>query len=248
MPADKNPATPAGANACFTTTHWSVVLEAANADSPGAHEALEKLCRTYWYPLYAYLRRKGHSQEDSQDLAQEFFARLLAKDLLAKADRNLGKFRSYLLGCLENFLRNEWQKAQAIKRGSGQSPVSLDAMEAEERYRLEPAAEETPATLFEKSWARVVLATAQRRLRHEYESSGQVARYEKLKDLLTGSRDQEPYVRIAAILGVSESAVTAIIHRFRRRYGELVRQAIAETVSTASEVDEELRHLLTLAG
>lgn len=232
----------------FNSTHWSVVLAAGGSKSPEADGALEKLCSTYWYPLYAYLRRKGHSPEDSQDLVQEFFARLLEKDLLAKADRNLGKFRSFLLGCLENFLLNEWQKSRAAKRGSGQTPISLDEVDAEERYRMESATEETPATLYEKSWARVVLDTAQRRLRQEYESSGQSSRYEKLRDLLTARPDAESYASIAAQLKVSESAVAAIIHRFRQRYGELVRQAIAETVSTASEVDEELRHLLSLAS
>ncbi len=230
----------------FATTHWSVVLAAGHGDSPQALEALETLCRTYWYPLYVYIRRRGHGPEDAQDLTQEFFLRLLKRNYPAQADQARGRFRSFLLLTLNHFLSDEQERATAQKRGGGQVFVALDEQAPEDRYRLEPADELDPEKAFERRWAQTVLDQALARLRSEYATAGEAALYEVLKTFEPGEQNPLSYAEAARRLGVTESAVKSLIHRLRQRHRQLVREEIAHTVSTAAEVDEELRHLIAV--
>jgi DNA-directed RNA polymerase specialized sigma24 family protein len=228
------------------TTHWSVVLAAGNTESPQASEALEKLCQAYWYPLYAYVRRKGYSTEDAQDLTQEFFARLLARNYLTVADRNKGKFRSFLLGSLEHFLAREWTKAHAQKRGGGRSNFSLNQRDAENRYLLEPAHALTAEKIFDRRWATTLLDQAMARLRDECISNDKGDLFRKVECLLSGEKSETSYAQLAAELNMSEGAIKMAVHRLRRRYGELIRAEIAQTVSTPEEADEELEFLFSV--
>jgi len=228
----------------FATTHWSVVVAAGGQDLPQRSEALEKLCRSYWYPLYAYIRRRGFNSEDARDLTQEFFARLLKKNYPAQADRAKGKFRSFLLLTLNHFLADEYDRAQAHKRGGGQSLISLDEEAAEGRYCREPVDDLTPEKLFERRWAEGILENALARLREEYGADGQSEAYAVLKGFEPGEQQALSYAEAAAKLGISESALKSKIHRLRQRHRELVREEIAQTVCTGAEVDEELRYLL----
>jgi RNA polymerase sigma factor (sigma-70 family) len=235
---------PRSGPACFATTHWSVVLAAADPASSQAAAALEKLCRTYWYPLYAFVRRSGHGHEDAQDLTQEFFARLLAKDYLARADPDKGRFRSFLLAGIKNLLCDARDRAHRLKRGGGRRMISFDEQEAEHRYGLEQAEELTPERLFERSWAATLLADAARRLRDEYLAAGQGELYEQLTEFRLDAAEQRAYGEVANQLGMSESAVKSAIRRLRQRHQALVREAIAQTVEDPAEVDAEIRHLL----
>jgi RNA polymerase sigma-70 factor (ECF subfamily) len=230
----------------FTTTHWSVVMTATEAPSPQAAEALERLCRIYWYPLYVYVRRKGYDAHDAQDLTQEFLARLLARNYLRVADRNRGKFRSFLLGTLEHFLAREWTKARAQKRGGGRPLFSLDEVDAENRYRLEPAHELTADRIFDRRWATTLLERAMARLREVYAADDKGNLFARLEVFLTGNAPETSYVEMAASLKMSEGALKVAVHRLRQRYGELVRDEIAQTVATPEEADEELRYLAAL--
>lgn len=232
----------------FATTHWSVVLAAADAQSPQAGEALEHLCQTYWYPLYAYVRRCGYGHEDAQDLTQEFFARLFAKAYVARADPHKGRFRSFLLTGIKNLLCDERDKAHRLKRGGRHTVVSWDAQVAEDRYRLEPAEEWTPERMFERSWAATLLGDAARRLREEYVAAGQAELYEQLTEFRLDAPEQRAYAEAAAQLGLSESAVKSAIWRLRRRHQQIVREEIAQTVADPAEVDEEIRYLLRVLG
>ncbi len=237
---------PQAHGAAFATTHWSVVLAAGQRDTPQAAAALEQLCRTHWYPLYAYVRRRGYSPEDAQDLTQEFFARLLAKDYLALAEPHKGKFRSFLLAGLKNLLSDERDRANRLKRGGGQKPISFDAQTAEDRYRLEPVDPITPERLFERSWAAAALERTACRLRDEYLAAGKAELYEQLTEFRRDSTEQRPYAEVGAELGLSESAVKSAIHRLRWRHQQLVREEIAQTLGDPAEVDEEIRYLLRL--
>jgi RNA polymerase sigma factor (sigma-70 family) len=231
----------------FATTHWSVVLEAAcQENSPKASDAIAQLCQTYWYPLYAYVRRKGYQPPDAQDLTQEFFARLLARNYLSGVNRQKGKFRSFLLGAFEHFLAKEWRRAQAQKRGGGQSLFSLDAVDAENRYLIEPAHELTPEKIFDWRWATTLLDQAMTRMREACQTEGKAALFEKTECLLSGDRSAQSYAQIAAALNMSEAALKMAVSRLKRRYGELVRAEIAQTVATPEEAAEELRYLLTV--
>jgi DNA-directed RNA polymerase specialized sigma24 family protein len=233
-------------NHVFATTQWSMVLAAGDTERPQARSALEKLCRAYWYPLYAYVRRKGYTAEDAQDLTQEFFARLLARNYLSVADRNRGKFRSFLLGSLEHFLAREWTKAHAQKRGGGQAPLSLDETAAENRYLLEPAHELTAEKIFARRWATTLLDQAMARLREECVANRKGELFAKVENFLSGEKGEASYADIAAALGMSEGAIKVAVHRLRQRYGELVRAEIAETVATPEEADEELNYLFAV--
>jgi RNA polymerase sigma-70 factor (ECF subfamily) len=224
----------------FVTTRWTVVLTAGRSDTTQAQVALEKLCQTYWYPLYAYVRRQGYSPEDAQDLTQEFFARFIAKDYLGDVDRTKGKFRSFLLASLKHFLANEWDKARAQKRGGGQTIVSLDA---ETRYNLEPASEVSADKIYERRWALTLLDEVLKRLREEYEADGKGKLFDHLKVTLTGERSTIPYAEIGAQLGMSEGAVKVAVHRLRQRYRDVLRAEIAETVDGSEAVEEEIRAL-----
>ena len=232
----------------FATTHWSVVLTAQRHDSTRAHAALSNLCQTYWYPLYAFVRRQGHGAHDAQDLTQEFFARLLEKNYLAVADRERGKFRSFLLASLKHFLANEWNRAQAAKRGGGQVIASLNETDAEGRYALEPADTVTAEKIFERRWATTLLDQVVSRLRDEYGRAEKATLYGHLKQCLTVESRAVPYAELAARLEMSEGAVKVAVHRLRARYRELLREEIAQTVSSSGEVEEELRHLFAALG
>ncbi len=230
----------------FTTTHWSLVLAAGNTQSLQAKEALETLCRAYWYPLYAYVRRKGYDAHCAEDLIQEFFARLLARNYLSVADRNRGKFRSFLLGSLEHFLAREWTKAHAQKRGGGKAVISLDQAEAENRYLLEPAHELTAERIFDRRWATTLLDQAMSRLRKECVDKQKGELFARVESVLFCQKGNTCYADVAAALKMSEGAIKVAIHRLRQRYGELVRDEIAQTVVTPEEVDEELHYLFTV--
>lgn len=230
----------------FATTHWSIVLSAKGESSTQVKESLAKLCHAYWYPLYAYVRRQGHSAHDAQDLTQEFFVRLLGKDYLAAVDRSKGRFRSFLLAAMKHFLANEWDKAQAQKRGGGQVFVALDAASAETRYALEPVDNASPERIFERRWALTLLDQVLARLRGEFTAAGKKTLFESLKGALTGSRDSLPYAELGAKLGMSEGAVKVAVHRLRTRYRELLREEIASTVASDADVEDELRHLFKL--
>ena len=230
----------------FATTHWSIVLEAGQDYSPKASEAMARLCRTYWYPLYAYLRRKGYSAPDSQDLTQEFFARLLARNYLSTADRNKGKFRSFLLGSLEHFLAREWTRGQALKRGGGNTLFSLNQIDAENLYLLEPTTGLTAERFFDRRWATTLLERAMSRLREECQESQKIELFDRVEGCLSGERGERSYGEIGAALHMSAGAIKVAVHRLRQRYGELVRNEIAQTVATPEEVDDELHYLLAV--
>jgi len=206
--------------------------------------AMAELCRIYWYPLYAYVRRRGHDQHAAEDLTQEFFACLLARDFLAGIDRQKGKFRSFLLTCMQHFLADQWDRTQAQKRGGGRKIIPLDGLDAETRYRLEPAEAMTPEKLFERQWALMVLERVLSRLEQQWAASGKAQLFVALKKTLGGERP-ERYAAIAASLGMTEGAVKMAAHRLRRRYRELVREEIAHTVASPEEVEDEIRYLLT---
>jgi RNA polymerase sigma-70 factor (ECF subfamily) len=232
-----------GRTPAFATTHWSIVLAAGDTKSPEAKEALERLCRAYWYPIYAYVRRKGYGRDDAQDLTQEFFSRLVARNYLSVADRNRGRFRSFLLGSLEHFLAREWTKAHAQKRGGGRAVFSLDEADAENRYLREPAHELTPQRIFDRRWATTLLEQAMSRLREECAATQKGDLFTRVESHLSGDKGEASYADIAPALNMSEGAVKVAVHRLRRRYGELVRAEIEHTVASPDETDEELQYL-----
>lgn len=227
----------------FATTRWSVVLAAGHSDTTHARAALEKLCRTYWYPLYAYVRRRGHSPEDAQDLTQEFFAQLLERQSLMCADPNLGRFRSFLLTAMNHFLIGEWKKTQAQKRGGGCPVLSLDWAGAAERFDLEPADNSAPDRIFEKQWALALLGEVLGRLEEEYRTEDKTELFAALKQTLMGTRESQPYGELAARLDMNENAVKVAVHRLRKRYRELIHNEIANTLGEREDVEAELRHL-----
>lgn len=232
----------------FTSTHWSVVLLAGQRATPQGDEALAKLCQTYWYPLYAYVRRQGVEPHDAQDLTQEFFARLLAKNYLGQVRREKGKFRSFLLASLKHFLANEWDRARAQKRGGGKTIVSLDDPSVETRYGLEPADVLTAEKIYERRWALTLLDQVLAGLRDEYARSGRAGVFEQLKEFLTGGKGSVSYAEVAERLRMTEGAVKVAVHRLRRRYRELLRAEVAHTVASPGEIDDEIRHLFAALG
>jgi RNA polymerase sigma factor (sigma-70 family) len=232
----------------FVTTHWSVVLTAGRSDTTRAQDALAKLCQTYWHPLYAYIRRRGQSPEDAEDLTQGFFAHLLAHNAVATVSRDKGRFRSFLLASLNHFLSDEWDKARAQKRSAGKI-VSLDTKCAETWLSQQPSATLTPEKAFELRWAITLLEQVYQRLEAEHRQQGKGELFEALRTTLAGPGNSAPYAELAARLALNEGAVKVAVHRLRQRYRTLLRETIAETVASEAEVEEELRYLMrVLAG
>lgn len=227
----------------FATTSWTQVLAAREAPSTESRQALEGLCRAYWYPLYAFVRRQGNGPEESRDLTQGYFA-LLEKGYLEDFDPSLGRFRVFLKASVKNFLSKERDKANAWKRGGHARIVSLDADEVEGRYRYEPVDRLTPEEIFERRWSLTLLERVLGKLRQELEDADRGQEFEKLKGYLTGEEAKVPYREVAKELGSSETAVRTSVHRLRQRFGKLLRQEIAETVASPNEVEDEMRHLL----
>ena len=235
----------AAGSAEFTATHWSVVLAAGQQGSPQAVEALETLCRTYWHPLYVYVRRRGYGPEDAQDLTQQFFAQFLEKEGFSRADPDRGKFRSFLLKSVQHFLADAWKRVHRAKRGGGARTLPWDSQAAEECCRAELAEAMTPERAYERRWAMTLLEKATEALRREHEAVGERAVFDALLGFLSGTQDQEPYKEVAARLNLTEDAVRVRVHRLKRRFGKLLREVIADTVE-AGEIDEEMRHLFTV--
>jgi RNA polymerase sigma factor (sigma-70 family) len=230
----------------FFTTHWSVVVAAGQSASATSEAALAELCRVYWYPLYAFVRRKGYSPHDAQDLTQAFFARLLEKNYFAHADQERGRFRTYLLTALTHFLADEWNKARRQKRGGGQAVISFDAASAEERYRLEPVDQLDAARLYERRWVTTLFETVLTRLGEEFRDSGKNELFTTLKHCLPAESNESSYFEIAARLKMTESTVKQTVHRMRLRYRELFREEIAQTVAGPGEVEDELKHIFAV--
>ena len=228
----------------FATTHWSVVLAAGQSADVQASAALEQLCRTYWYSLYAYVRRRGFSHEDAQDLTQAFFAHLLRKDFLDGVGPEKGRFRSFLLACLKHFLADEWAKARTAKRGGQYPALPLDMENAEQRYQLEARVQADPESLFERRWALNQLERVLDRLRREAADSGRGAVFDQLESCLLGDRPTETYAQLGSRLGLSGTAVKVTVHRLRQRYRELLREEVAHTVTRPEELEAEMRYLL----
>jgi RNA polymerase sigma-70 factor (ECF subfamily) len=234
---------PVGRGAVFRTTQWSLVINAGSDDSLVAAAALEQLCQRYWFPLYACVRRSGYSHADAADLTQLFFARLLEKKSLTGLEPGVARFRSFLLTALKHFLINEWQSANRLKRGGGKQIVSLDE-NAGELYRAEPADHASPDKLFEKRWALSVIDLGLARLRAEFVASERPDLFDELKPTLTGDKLERSYADIGSSFGLSESAVKVAVHRMRKRFGELIRAEIAETVQDPGDVEDEMPHLI----
>jgi|SRR5687767_1115696 len=230
----------------FEPTRWSVVLQAGQVGSAAAEEALAILCKTYWPPLYAYVRRMGHSPEDAQDLVQEFFARLLEKNYLATVEPAQGRFRSFLLMALKRFMANEWRRANRQKRGGGQILISLDARDSEDRALVVVSHAETPETSFERRWALKLLEEVLGQLESEFAKSGKQRIFHRLKGFLTADKGEVSHADLAKELQMTVGAVKVTVHRMRLRYRDLLREEISNTVASSSEIDEELRHLFTV--
>jgi RNA polymerase sigma-70 factor (ECF subfamily) len=228
----------------FATTHWSVVLAARDDNTPAANEALERLCCTYWYPLYAYVRRRGYNAHDADDLTQSFFARLLEKDYFKRADRARGKFRTFLLTSLEHFLADEWDHSRRLKRGGSQAAISFDALTAEERYKLEPTDGFDPARLYDRRWATTLLDQALRRLESEHRDRNRADQFKLLRPFLVGEAEERSYQDSAQQLGMTVTALRMAASRLRERYRELLREEILQTVASEQEAEEEYRSLI----
>jgi len=245
--ASTQPQTGSGprSDAFFLTTRWTVVLTAREQDSQSG-EALETLCRTYWYPLYAFIRRQGSAPADAEDLTQAFFAKFLEKHYLQSVNPAKGKFRSFLLASLKHFLANEWDRARTRKRGGGAVHLSLDSAAAESRYLQEPVDAMTPEKIFDREWALTLLELVLARLRREFSEEGKGGLFEQLKVVLTAGKGAVSHAEIAGRLGMSEGAVKVAAHRLRRRYREVLKEEIAQTVSGPEQVEEEIRALFSV--
>jgi len=252
VPADDQVTSPTGFGVmpekgavAFTTTHWSVVLE-AQGESPAAQDALEKLCRTYWRPIYSFLRRQGFGPEEAKDITQGFFAQLLERRSLNAVRQEKGRLRSYLLGALKYFLADEQRRAMAIKRGKGERLIPLEELRADEGTDMEPADPLTPEMIYERRWALTVLVCVMSRLKDEYRAAGNAALFDLLKQLLPDEPGAPSQAEIAAHLGITENAVRQAFYRFRQRYQSLLREQIAHTVATPGDIEDELRHLIAV--
>jgi RNA polymerase sigma-70 factor (ECF subfamily) len=236
-----------GEVAPFTTTHWSVVLK-AQGDSPAAREALEKLCRTYWRPIYSFLRRQGIGPDEAEDLTQGFFALLLERKDLNTVRKEKGRLRSYLIVSLKNFLTDESRYAMAIKRGKGQRLIPLEELGVSEQIQMEPPDLMTAEQIYEHRWASTVLDHVLSRLKDQYQAAGHAALFDSLKQLLPDEPGAPSQADVAAQLGMTENAVRQAFHRFRRRYQLLLREEIAHTVASPSDIEDELRHLISVVA
>lgn len=239
------PATAGHHGAAFTTTHWSVVLQ-AQGESPAAHDALERLCRTYWWPLYGYVRRQGYNPEEAQDFTQGFFALLLERKDFNAVRQEKGRLRSYLLTSLKNFLAKARRRELAVKRGEGRALVPLDELIARERADLEPADTLSAERIYERRWALTLLDQVLRRLGEEYRGAGSASLFERLKQTLTEEPDHPSQAKIAEDLSMSENAVKQAFYRLRQRYRLLLREEIAHTVAVPGDVEDELRHFIAV--
>ena len=221
------------------------MLAAGHRGAPQADVALEELCRTYWFPLYAYVRRHGHSREDAEDFTQAFFARLLEKNYLEGITSDKGKFRAFLLVALKRFMANEWDRANRQKRGGGVPALSLDWQDADARYQINPADNLSPDKLYDRAWAVTLLERFITRLRDESGAEGKARSYEQLKPFLVAGKSEMPYAQAAAALEMTEGAVRVAVHRFRRRYRELLREEIGQTLSDPAQAGEEMQALFS---
>jgi RNA polymerase sigma factor (sigma-70 family) len=232
----------------FDTTHWSVIVSAADTAAPGAQAALETLCKTYWYPLYTYVRRQGHSPEDAQDLTQQFFAAFLERKNFRLADPQRGQFRSFLLTSLKHFLVNEWERCTAQKRGGGKALLPLDTVAAESLYRQESSHELPADRVYERTWALEMLRRVRDRLAQEYSAEGKSKRFVQLEQFLPGQKGEVTYAEAARQLGVPEGTLKSDVNRLKKRYGHILRAEIAQTVSSLDEINDELRHLIDVVS
>ena len=232
----------------FHTTHWTVVLKARDGDDTAARRALDGLCATYWYPLYAFIRRQGANAPEAEDLTQEFFRRFLERNALARVRPDAGKFRSFLLACLKNFLSHERERGRAQRRGGGATPLPLEMGDAETRYALEPADPVTPELVFERRWALAVIERTLEELGREYARQGKGPLFEQLQGCLPGGQGVSSRAELAARRGVTVGAIDVAVHRLRQRFGALLREQVGQTVSSVEEVEEEIRHLIAVLG
>jgi RNA polymerase sigma factor (sigma-70 family) len=239
---------PGQAVGCFATTHWSVVLTAGHDSAPGAREALEQLCRAYWYPLYCYVRRHVGSAADAEDLTQSFFAHLLERNMLAKVSREKGRFRSFLLAALRYFLADEWDKVRARKRGGGCVMISFSEAGAEERYQRESGNELTAEQLYERRWAMAVLERASVRLQEEFAAAGKATLGQVLRELQENADEAAPYAEVAVRLGIPVNTLKSHVHRYRQRFRELLCEEVAQTVASPTDVADELRRLIAVVS
>jgi len=233
-------------NHVFSTTHWSAVIQAGSSNSPEAREALAELCGTYWYPLYGYARGHGFDMHTAQDLTQEFFGKLLEKNYLGVADRRRGRFRWFLLTAFKCFLANEWDRSQAQKRGGGQQIISFDGVSAQERYELEPETTARPDQLFDLRWAEDLLQRTRNRLQEEYDRANKTDRFRQLEQYLPGEEPIMSHAELGQALQISEGAAKQEVFRMRRQFGDLLREAVAQTVAHPDEVDDEIRYLIDI--
>ena len=232
----------------FRTTHWSVVLAAAQHDAPQRQSALAALCQSYWYPLYAFVRRQGRTAQEAEDLTQDFFARLLGKNGLASVRPERGRFRSFLLASLKNFLANDWDRNHTAKRGGQCDIISWDEASGEQRYLLEPAEAATPDKLFEQTWALTVIGTVLAQLKKEYAEAGKGPLFEAIESYLAEEDGPDTYAGLGEKLGMTEGAVKMAVLRLRQNFRHRLRSEIAQTVASAAEIDDELRHLFACLG
>lgn len=228
----------------FVTTRWSVVLSAGRKSSVNSERALAELCRTYWYPLYGFVRRKGKAKEDAEDLVQSFFARFLEKNYLEGLASERGRFRAFLLASLNHFLANEWDKSQRQKRGGGVEHLSLNWQDADDRFHLDPPDPTNPEKLFDREWALALLDCVMTRLANECAASGKADLFAQAKEFLTVGSAAIPYAEASKAMGLDEGAVRVAVHRLRKRYRELLRDEVAQTLTDPAQVDEELQSLL----
>jgi len=245
MPSSQSERPHEGTAGAFATTRWSTVLAASDASATHAAEALEHLCSTYWFPLYAFVRAKGYAPHEAEDLTQGFFARFLEKRDLADVAPQKGKFRTFLMCSMNHFLANEWDKSKRLKRGGDRTILPLETTDAEERYGLQSSTEAADLA-YDRRWAETMLTTVLRRLRAEFDDKLLPSRFDELKPFLVNEAEAEAYAIVAKRLNISEQGVKSAVHRLRRRFRELFRDEIAHTVATRAEIDEELRYLVTL--